>query len=401
MKVAFLSTYPPAPCGIGDYTRALRHAVEGSAAGVTIEVVAERHASVKSEVDPGVERVWERGTDWATPAAAAVLARRPDVVHIQHEEAILNQNGRLIRFLEAMGKAGVARIVTLHSVYGGRLGVPFWWPPPLFHRALAANTEAIVVHQHQGGRDFLERQGVSPNRIHVIAHGTPHVDGGPRSAARTTLSIPPDAKMALFFGVIHKKKNLHTLLAAAPQVAAQVPGFRLVIAGQLRARTVLDALYGRRLARAMRAGIEAGWLDFRNGYIPANEIATYLAAADIVLFPHDQRYGSASGVFHLALGAGRATVCSSSPKFGEAREIFGRQIPGAFAPARDPAAWATAIRTMLMSEPLRLEAETLARDAAQATSWPVLGARYAQLYRQVAPQAVAITGAPARSIGPA
>jgi glycosyltransferase involved in cell wall biosynthesis len=386
VKVAFVSTYPPAPCGIGDYTRALRHAVEGVAADTTVEVVAERHVSVTSEVDPGVARVWQRGTAWEGPAAAAVLALRPDVVHIQHEEAILNQNGRLIRFLEAMGKAGVARVLTLHSVYGGRFGVPFWWPPPMFHRAMAANAEAIVVHQHQGGRDFLERQGVPPNKIHVIAHGTPHVDGGPRQAARASLSIPIDAKMALFFGVIHKKKNLHTLLVAAPAVAARVPGFRLVIAGQLRARTVLDALYGRRLARAMRSGLEAGWLDFRNGYIPADEIATYLSAADIVLFPHDQRYGSASGVFHLALGAGRATVCSSSPKFGEAREIFGRQIPAAFAPARDPAAWATAIETMLMSEPLRLEAEALAREAARATSWPMLGTRYNQLYRQVASQ---------------
>jgi hypothetical protein len=106
-----------------------------------------------------------------------------------------------------------------------------------------------------------------------------------------------------------------------------------------------------------------------------------------VLFPHDQRYGSASGVFHLALGAGRATVCSSSPKFGEAREIFGRQIPAAFAPARDVAAWSTAIETMLSNPALRLEAEGLAREAAQATSWTTVGARYVQLYREVATRA--------------
>ena len=387
MKIAFLSTYPPAPCGIGEYTRELRHAIERGAPDTTIEVVAERHPSVASELDPGVERVMQRGTAWDGPAAAAVIARRPDVVHIQHEEAILNQDGRLIRLLEAVGKAGIARVVTLHSVYGGRLGLPFWWPPPMFHRAIAANAEAIVVHQHQGGRDFLERQGVPPPQIHVIAHGTPQVDGGPRGPARARLAIPADAKMALFFGVIHAKKNLETLVAAAPRVAERLRGFRLVIAGRLRGRTVLDALYGRRLARAMRPGLRAGWLDFRNGYIPADEIATYLAAADIVLFPHDQRYGSASGVFHLALGAGRATVCSSSPKFGEAREIFGRQIPSAFAPARDVAAWSAAIESMLSNPALRLEAEALAREAAHATSWTSIAVQYDQLYREVAARA--------------
>ena len=366
-------------------------------------MIAERHPSVTSELDAGVERVWQRGTAWDGPAAAAVIARRPDVLHVQHEEAILNQNGRFIRLLAAVGKAGIKRVVTLHSVYGGRLGGPFWWPPPMFHRAIAANADAIVVHQHQGGRDFLERQGVPPHKIHVIAHGTPHVDGGPRGPARARLAIPIDAKMALFFGVIHAKKNLQTLVAAAPTVAARVPGFRLVIAGRLRGRTVLDALYGRRLARAMRPGIEARWLDFRSGYIPTDDIPAYLAASDLVLFPHDQRYGSASGVFHLALGAGRATVCSSSPKFGEAREIFGRQIPAAFAPARDVGAWATAIETMLSSPALRLEAEGLARDAALATSWTTLGARYDQLYRQVAarPETVAATVDAARGAPPA
>jgi glycosyltransferase involved in cell wall biosynthesis len=320
------------------------------------------------------------------------------VVHVQHEEAILSQNGRLIRFLEAVGKAGIARVVTLHSVYGGRLGVPFWWPPPIFHRAVARHADALVVHQHQGGSDFLERHRVPAQQIQVISHGTPHLDGGAREPARTRLRIPLDAKVALFFGVIHPKKNLQTLVAAAPLVAAQVPDFRLIIAGQLRARTVLDTLYGRRLARAMRAPIQRGWVDFRGGYIPSADIPTYLAASDLVLFPHDQRYGSASGVFHLALGAGRATVCSSSPKFGEAREIFERQIPAVFAPARDVTAWATSIASMLSSETLRLQAEALARGAALATSWTNVGARHQQLYQSLAARSTTVTAENGRSV---
>jgi glycosyltransferase involved in cell wall biosynthesis len=387
VKVVFLSTYPPAPCGIGDYTRELRRAVEHGAADMTVEVVAERHRAVESEVDANVERVWKRGGDWDKAAAAAVIARQPAVVHIQHEEAILHQDARLIRFLETIGKAGIARVLTLHSVYGGNLGVPiFWWPPPMFHRAIAANSEAIVVHQQEGGRDVLERQRVPPAKIQVIAHGTPHVDGGSRAAARSRLGLPADAKIALFFGVIHPKKNLQTVVAAADAVAAAVPGFRLLIAGRLRDRTVLDAMYGRRLARAMGSGTAGGWIDFRGGYIAAGDIPVYLAAADVVVFPHDQGYGSASGVFHLALGAGRACICSSSPKFGEAREIFGRKIPSAIAPARDVAAWSRAMIELLANDGLRAEAEALAQAGAADSAWPVLGLRYAQLYRALAEQ---------------
>jgi glycosyltransferase involved in cell wall biosynthesis len=112
-----------------------------------------------------------------------------------------------------------------------------------------------------------------------------------------------------------------------------------------------------------------------------------------VVFPHDQAYGSASGVFHLALGAGRACICSSSPKFGEAREIFARRIPVAIAPARDVGAWQRAMITLLSNEALRGEAEGLARAGAAASAWPALARRYTQLYRDLTARAPAV-GAP-------
>ena len=383
MKITYLSTYPPAPCGIGDYTRKLRFAVERAAADATIEVVAEYRIDVDRELDSGVTRAWRRNTDWAGDAAAAVIRSRPDVVHVQHEEAIMHQDGRVIRFLESVCAAGIACAVTLHSVYGGFVGPHLLWSPRRFHRGVAANSRAIIVHQRANGRDTLERQGIAPSQIRVIAHGTPQLDCTSREEARRHLNIPVEAKVALFFGVIHQKKNLHTALMAAEKVAARLPGFKFVIAGRARQRSPLDDLYMRRLHRYLQSGIDAGWLDFRNRFIADDDIAHYLAAADLVLFPHDQRYGSASGVFHLALGAGRASVCSSSPKFAEAQEIFGQRIPSAIAQTRDVGAWVTSIESMLTNSDLRSEAEKLSRDAASSTSWDNVGELHARLYRQL------------------
>lgn len=384
MKIVFFSTYPPAPCGIGDYTRQLRQAVERQATNTQVEVVAERHPTVTEELDSNVVRGWQRRGSWNAEAARAVIARKPALVHVQHEEALLHQDGRFIRFLEEVGKAGIVRIVTLHSVYGGSVGPNLLWPPTKFHRELAANVEAIIVHQQEGGRDTLEQQGISSDKIHVIAHGTPLLERRPREEARARLKIAPNAKVALFFGVMHRKKNLDTVLAAAARVAERVPSFRFVIAGRPRERNFIDALYAKELARLMRPGLAAGWLDLRKGFILAEAIPDYLAAADLVLFPHDQRYGSASGVFHLALGAGRATLCSSSPKFGEAREIFGTHVKAAFAPTRDVDAWTAAMQTMLSNLDLRLEAEGLARAAATKTSWDVIAKCHLGLYDEFA-----------------
>jgi len=383
VNIVFLSTYPPAPCGIGDYTRELRHAVERASSEVRIEVVAERHPQVVSEWDERVERAWDRQGSWDTEAARVILGRRPALVHIQHEEAILHQNAELIRFLKTMEGAKIRTVVTLHSVYAGRLGLPNWWPPPLFHRAVAAHCDAIVVHQENGGRDTLLRQGVAAHKIHVIPHGTILLERVEREAARLRLNIPVQGKVALFFGVIHPKKNLDTALAASARVAARVPGFCFVIAGKARERSILDTIYVRRLQRRMQVGLTDGWLDVRNGLIPSDQLSAYLAAADVVLFPHDQSYGSASGVFHLALGAGRAAICSSSPKFGEARPIFGAEFADLIVPARDADAWATAITSMLSNPERRERAEARAERAAIQTSWSSLAGRYVDLYRSL------------------
>jgi len=383
VKIVFFSTYPPAPCGIGDYTRQLRQGVERQSTDALIEVVAERHPAVTEEMDHHVIRGWQHRGVWNEEASAAVIARQPALVHVQHEEALLHQDGRFIQFLEALGKSGIARVVTLHSVYGGSIGLNLLWPPTRFHRALAQNAEAIIVHQQEGGRDTLERQGIAPSKVHVIAHGTPVVDCGSREEARRRLNIPLDAKVALFFGLIHRKKNVDTVVAAATRIAERLPGFRLVIAGRTRERNIFDTLYATRLARLMQPGLAAGWLDLRKGFVPTEAIRDYLGAADLVLFPHDQRYGSASGVFHLALGAGRATLCSSSPKFGEAREIFGRHIPAAFAPTRNVDGWTEAMQTLLSNPTLCREAETLAKAAANSTSWDVIAKQHLELYRQI------------------
>lgn len=348
-----------------------------------VDVIAERHKDVATELDGRVQRVWQRRGDWETAAINAIVRARPVLVHVQHEEAILGQDGRLLRFLRAMGEAGIKRVVTLHSVYGGRLGVPFWWPPPIFHRAIARNAEAIVVHQRQGGRDFLESQGVAPDKIHVLPHGTPSLPAMDRSAERLRLGIPDDARVALFLGVIHPKKNVHTIVAAAEIARSHLPTLRLVVAGRTRKRTIFDRIYARRLERHMDAGVQAGWLDYRRGFLPEAELRSLLAASDVVLFPHHQSYGSASGVFHLALGAGRATICSSSPKFGEAREIFAEQIPAAFARARSVAEWSRSMSTLLGSKTLCERGEELARAAAQTTAWSALGQQYAALYRDL------------------
>jgi len=379
VKVALVSTYPPARCGIGEYTHNLRDALSEIDPATTYVVIAEKMPVAMAQQQPGVIRAWHRDEAWPAHIASAIRELRPDVVHLQHEEAILNQDGRLVRLLTELRNMDVATLVTLHSVYPGIFAVPGRMRPGPFHRALAAAGAQIIVHQQGGCADVLRAQGVPREAIAVIPHGTISIEKPDRTLARAKLKLP-DAPTVLFFGVLHRKKGIHTLVKAFPNVRKEIPSGRLLIAGQPRQRNIIDTLYRRWLEPKIARGVSEGWLTHHLGFIADDCVADYLAAADVVAFPHNQTYGSASGVLHLALAAGCAHVCTRGPKFFEAYEAFGDRIPEAFAQPGDAASWTKALVAFLGDTSLRHRAEQAAKAYGQITRWSEVARQHAQLY---------------------
>ena len=68
--------------------------------------------------------------------------------------------------------------------------------------------------------------------------------------------------------------------------------------------------------------IEEIWR-IRDEYVAPDQVPFIYGASDVILLPHAQTYGSASGVFHQAIGASKPVLCAIGPKFVEAREALG------------------------------------------------------------------------------
>ncbi len=383
MKIAFVSTFPPSPCGIGEYASNLRQGLKPLIAeGDEISVIAEKHAG-KDETQEDVHRYWRRGRSWENDILKGIDDLKPDLVHLQHEEALLHQDKRFPWLLDQIRKRGIASVVTLHSVYRGPLAPPGRWAPKRFHRALGDSSQALIVHQESGCADVLRDHGVPPSRVAVIPHGTLPLKTPSRAEARQELKLDPDAPVVLFFGVIHPKKNLHVLLQAFDRVADAVPGATLLIAGKPRQRNILDKAYTLWLENhLMRTGRKRGWLDYRRGFVPNEVLPSYLAAADIVAFPHKQRYGSASGVLHLALSAGRAVVCSRGPKFTEAVDHFYQRFPDAFPQSSDSEGWARGLIRLLKDDELREEMAEMASELGRDTDWSHVAQQHLNVYNK-------------------
>jgi glycosyltransferase involved in cell wall biosynthesis len=351
---------------------------------LSVLVAAERGSDPLTRDRRSVVPCYGRGEDYVEPLLTTLRDGGVDIVHIQHAPDLLGEDRRLPRLCARLRAAGIPSLVTLHTVYG-----PRWQrmligrsPTRSFHRALAESTSRIVVHHAAGCADRLVAQGVDRRRIAVIPHGTTAPPARDRAASRKRLDLAEEAIVLTFLGFIWWGKNVQTLVSAFARIATDCPHARLLVAGQASG----ERWYNRWLVRRLRALVRRHQLDdrviWRDGYVPADEVAEILAASDVMLLPHSQRYGSASGVFHDAIGAGKAVLCARGPKFEDGIRALA-DVPEVILPVRDVAAWASAMRRMVQEPELRARVQTALSDYAAATSWARVAELHAQLYAEV------------------
>ncbi|MGE5185939.1 MAG: glycosyltransferase [Acidobacteriota bacterium] len=375
IRLAHVSTFPPAQCGIGNYSQELVHALARAAGDVEVVVLAEREPGVADTAN--VRRVWDRRGRWDEELLRAIVQVQPDVVHFQHEQAFFGSDPRFDHLCGALRARGIHPVLTMHSVPLGRKAAAL-------HRRLGAAADRIVVHQRAGMATALAEQGVPAERVAIIAHGTPEWELPDRAAARQRLELPADVPLALFFGFIHTGKRVHTALSAFEQTARALPGARLVVVGRIREDNVFQRIYSRWLQQRLARGVASGRVVFRSGFVPPEHKPAYFAAADLVVLPHVQAYGSASGVLHEAIASRRAFLCTRGDKFAEAVDALARELPEAFPRAGDHAAWVRGFEALLGSPDTRARMSELTVGLGKATSWTASAERHAALYRELA-----------------
>jgi glycosyltransferase involved in cell wall biosynthesis len=168
--------------------------------------------------------------------------------------------------------------------------------------------------------------------------------------ARSRFAISPSDRTVLFLSRIHQKKGLHFLIDAMPEVAAQIPNVRLIVAG------AGDSKYVARMQRrASDAGIRADFV----GHIAGELKLSLLRAADCFALPSSQEnFGFA--LFEAALVGTPIVVSDLVDTWSELRD--GAR---AFVVRQRPTDIATGITQVLQSELGTSEARQLSRDWAR------------------------------------
>lgn len=379
LKIGFVSTYLPTQCGIATYTQRLAEALVATT-GETVHVISEEGAADGLVGSVHSHPSFSRRSDYVPSVVQTATRLGLEVAHIQYATDIFGVDDRLPNLLAALESAGIRSVVTMHTVFDFWSGLLERQPGAIgFHRKLGEQCSSLVVHHDKTMKGRLVAQGISAPKVTIIPHGTLSVDRPDQRASRERLGLPVDGPLGLCLGFIHAQKNVHLLFKAWPGVVKAVPDAHLVVAGSVQNPVWYNRLYLAYLRRLQGRGTNARHTELRAQFVAEEDIPAYLSAADLLLFPYFQGYGSASGALHLAIGAGKMVLCSDIPKFEEVGLVSGELM----LPALSARKWSKGIARCLVDEPFRKKVSKKLDALSRETLWDAVALRHLDLYSEL------------------
>lgn len=300
-------------------------------------------------------RSWDPAA-WAVTAHALQFIRdlQPDLLHWD------NVSRRV-----ALSPFPLPRVPTVLSVHDP---IPHrgegTWQSAVRRRLMLARggVDRYVVHNRALRAAFCRRYGVPEERTDVIHLGVYDI-----LREWALPAVEPDERTVLFFGRLSSYKGLDTLYAAAPDVAASVPGVRFVVAG----RPVPG--YQPPPPPALPRG---GSVEVVAGYVPNARLAALFGRATVVVCPYTD--ATQSGVVLTAYAFGRPVIAT---RVGGLPEYIRDGETGVLVPPDQPAALAAALIEVLSRPTLRRRLEEAARMVGGSDlSWRGTARRLLRVY---------------------
>ncbi len=294
---------------------------------------------------------------WTVAQAAAYTHRfRPDMFHLMDD-----MDYRVLMLTGLFSR--VPRVLTVHDVEL-HLGEEHTrrrfevWLRPVVRRWVSQ----VVVHGESLRDKIIARDGVPPERIHVVPMG-----------ADTLLhrwAIPglkDDGRTVLFFGRMWRYKGLETLARAEPLITASFPDVRIVVAGR-----------GPDLDHWIPVLEERRAFDIINDFVSDREAAELFQKASVVVLPYLQ--ASQSAVLTTAYAFGKPVVAS---RVGGLPDLVDDGGTGLLVPPGDAEALADAVIKLLSDDKLRRRIGlNAAHKAKDELSWAAVARQTEDIYAQ-------------------
>lgn len=167
-------------------------------------------------------------------------------------------------------------------------------------RPVITAAQRLLVVSEDLGRFAVREYGADPARIRTISNGCDAAIFHPRDSRqeRAALDVPEDAELVAYVGRLVPEKGLRELLDAVQTLSATRPRLQLVLVGEGPMRAELQS----RIAALPPGSVRLA------GAQPADQVARWMAAADLVTLPSYSE--GHPNVLVEALACGRAVVAT-------------------------------------------------------------------------------------------
>lgn len=300
---------------------------------------------------------WLRAAGW-------IRRRRPDLVIFQWWVTFWSPAFATVAGL--CRRAGIPVVFIIHNVLpheGGRVHRPL-------ARLALGRGDHFIVHTPQECQRLRDLFPGAPATVCPF----PAYDMLARQEmpskrdARQQLSLPLEARVLLFFGIVRPYKGLRVLLEALARLHRQGERFDLLVVGEFWED---KAAY---LAQIEALGL-ADQVRIEDRYIPNEELPRFFAAADLAVAPYTG--GTQSAVAALALGFGTPLVATERSAAGlSPAERDGVRI----VPPGDPDSLAAAIRAAFSSNSYTPQPE---RHPLTTGGWEAVAQTVEEVYTKV------------------
>jgi glycosyltransferase involved in cell wall biosynthesis len=286
-------------CGIAEYSRYLREALE--AGGADTEIFTNSERNLLGDDGAGVFRCWENTDATLNSLVRKIQERKITRVLIQYHNGFYAPD-LLASLIDRLSAMDAAVFVTHHITHHDGL--------PKIVEALAR----VAVNLVHSRADVDRLKALGLNNVVLLQHGNvvPPETGGDARQNDGAFTIGG-------FGFLLPHKGFLELICAGYLLRRHIPKISVKIYASVYPNWSSEKLLTRcrEYIRFLRC---ADYVSMETDYLDVADLIGKLRGCDLIVFPYQHTKESSSAAVRMGLAAKRPVLCTPLPIFGDAGE---------------------------------------------------------------------------------
>lgn len=375
MDISFLSSYPPKKCGVGEFCFDLAQGLLKNQPSLAINVYAIDDIPQGYIYDPVVKsHFYYLDQSGYKNAAKLINSDQSKICILQHEFNLFGgqEYSYLYSFVDNLNKP---LIVVVHNIPIDKKYKNF--DERKKHLLYLNKYVKHFVTMSKVGKNALINLGISEKKVTVINHGLPDdliTNRLAEEKIESSFSFQ-DKFVVAQFGLLHKNKNIESLLEGISLVRKAIPNILCLIIGVEQNG---GDLYINKLKNESRSlGIEK-IVKFVTSYPSREDLYRWLNAANVLITPYLRKDQISSGVLTFYMGVGKPIITT---RYLYAQELL--EKIGIFVPFADSKAISVALLRLASDKEYYLQKKNLVCKKGESLIWSKQAKKYLDLIQKI------------------